>query len=366
MRRLLLIGVLAVAAALPAAAPGAACSPLNCAASGTAIGKGLLAARPNGFNGPASVIDLRSGKVKWRLPGGILVGHTLVEQSAAHEVTWHDAYTGKATGKARFPGTSDTFSLAGLSQDGTRAVLIRSTPDKTVVVVSRSGSSSFTLPDLNWDFDALSGDNLYLLHYEKVGYQVRVYHLDTQTLDPQPLKDPKGSSTIWGQAWERVASRDGRYLFTLYIGSDGGAMVHQLNLKTSAARCIDLPGSGSFNAATTWTMELSPNGRTLWAVSPGFGRVVGIDVDTRSVRVAFRFAHQSLMSSVPQSAVSAMSPDGARIAVGAAGRIFYVSLARRTVVERTQHKALALGYAPDATRLWVVGGDERITALPVL
>jgi hypothetical protein len=366
VKRLLLIGVLAVAAALPAAAPGAACSPLNCAASGTTIGRGLLAARPNGFNGVASVIDLTSGEVKWRLPSGILVGHTLVEQSASHEVTWHDAYTGQTTGKATFPGTGDTFSLAGLSQDGTRAVLMRSTPDRTVVVVSRSGSTSIKLPDLNWDFDALSGDNLYLLRYQKVGYQVRVYHLDTQTLDPQPLKDPKGSSTIWGAAWERVASRDGRYLFTLYVGPNGGAMVHQLNLKTSAARCIDLPGSGNFNAATTWAMELSPNGKTLWAVSPGFGRVVGIDVVKRTVRVAFRFKRDPQLSYTPQSAVSAMSPDGARIAVGAGGQIYYVSLAHHTVVEGPRHAALALGYAPDATTLWVVGKGEQVTALPAL
>ena len=366
VKRLLLIGVLACAALLPGAAPGAACSPLNCAASGASIGHGLLAVRPNGFNGVAQVIDLRTGTAKWRLPSGILVGHTLVEQSASHEVTWHDAYTGQTTGKATFPGTSDTFSLAGLSQDGTRAVLMRSTPDETVVVVSTSGSTSFTLPDQNWEFDALSGDTLYLLHYVRAGYEVRRYDLAAQRLDPKPLKDPKGSSTIWGSAWERVASPDGHYLFTLYVGSNGGAMVHQLNLKTSAARCIDLPGSGSFNSATTWAMELSPNGKTLWAVSPGFGRVVGIDVGTRTVRVAFRFRPMSADGSAPTSSVSAMSPDGARIAVGNGGRIFYVSLGHHTVVQGAPHSAIALGYAPDATTLWVVGRNERITALPAL
>jgi hypothetical protein len=367
MRRLLLTGLVAVAAALPGSAPGAACSPLDCAASGASIGNGLLAARPNGFRGAAQIVDLRSGAVKWRLPSGILAGHTLVEQSASHEVTWHDAYTGQTTGKATFPGTSDMFSLAGLSGDGKRAVLMRRTPDATVVVVSTSGSTSFTLPAGDWDFDALSGNTVYLLRYLPSGYEIRRYDLATKRLDPKPLKDPKGASTIWGSAWERVSSPGGRYLFTLYLGPDGGAMVHQLDLRTSAARCIDLPGSGSFGAGTTWAMELSPDGRTLWAVSPGFGRVVGIDTGTRKVRVAFRFKRVSFgVNTAPVSSVSAISPDGARIAVGTGGRIFYVSLAARTVVEGAPHAAIALGYAPDATTLWVVGKDERVTALTAL
>jgi len=366
VKRLLLIGLLAGAAALPGAAPGAACSPLDCAASGVAIGKGLLAVRPNGFNGPVSVVDLKTGKLRWRLPSGILVGHTLVEQSAAHEVTWHDAYTGAVTGRATFAGTTDTFSLAGLSQDGRRAVLIRRTPDTTVVVVSRSDSTSFQLPDKNWDVDALSGNALYLIHYLDRGYEVRRYDLGANALDARPLKDPKASSTIWGSAWERVSSRDGRYLFTLYLGPNGGAMVHQLDLRSSAARCIDLPGTGSFNAGTTWAMELSPNGKTLWAVSPGFGRVVGIDVARRVVRVAFRFRPGADLNGPPLSSVSAMSPDGAHMAVATGGTLLYVSLRDHTVVHGAPRTAIALGYAPGATRLWAVGKDERVSSLPAL
>ncbi|MFL5927312.1 MAG: WD40 repeat domain-containing protein [Gaiellaceae bacterium] len=364
MKRLLLIGLLLAAVGLPGAAPGAGCSPLDCAASGVAIGNGLLAVRPNGFNGVASILDLASGNVKWRLPAGILVGHTLVEQSAAHEVTWYDAYTGAATGRARFRGTTDTFSLAALSQDGRRAVLMRVAPDTTVAVVSRSGAQSFRLPDREWQVDALSGKTLYLIHYLHRGYEVRRYNLAANVLDPKPLKDPKGSSTIWGQAWERVSSPDGRYLFTLYLGPDGGAMVHQLDLRSAAARCIDLPGSGKFGAATTWALELAPDGKTLWAVSPGYGRVVGIDVASRVVRAAFRFRPQPASGDTPLSSVSAMSPDGTHMAVATGGKLLDVSLRSHTVVEAPQHAVIALGYAPDGTRLWIVGTDERVTALP--
>jgi hypothetical protein len=298
----------------------------------------------------------------------MLVGHTLVEQSQAdlQVLRWHDALTGKETGTATIKAAGP-FSLVGLSQDGTRAVLVNvSKQESTFVIVSQSDEQTLTLPGTQWGFDALSGNKLYLLKYLNSGYEIRLYDLASGRLAAKPLKDPKASSTIWGIAWERVASADGRYLFTLYVGGNGGAMVHQLDLKTSAARCIDLPGTGDFNSTTTWTMELSPNGKTLWAVNPGYGRVVGIDVGTRKVRTAFRFKKTALFANGPVASTSAISPDGSRIALAVAGKIFYVSLARRVVVKGVPHAAVALGYAPDGSRLWVVDKGEQVTALPAL
>ena len=110
------------------------------------------------------------------------------------------------------------------------------------------------------------------------GYQVRLVDLATGKLASSPLKDPHESGTIWGQPFSRLASPDGRFLFTLYLGSNGGAMMHELDLKAAKARCIDLPGTGDYGSASSWALSLAPDGRTLWAVSPGYGRVVGIDV----------------------------------------------------------------------------------------
>jgi hypothetical protein len=366
MKRLALIGFLVLAATLPGAAPGAGCSPLDCAASGVSVGNGYLAARPGGAHGPAQIVDLRTGEVKWRLPQGMLNGRTLVEQPESQKLVWHDALTGQQTGSATIKAAGP-FSLIGLSQDGSRAVLINvSKQESTFVVVSQSGEETLTLPGKQWGFDALSGNKLYLLKYLNSGYEIRLYDLASNQLAAKPLKDPKASSTIWGIAWERVASTDGRYLFTLYVGGNGGAMVHQLDLKTSAARCIDLPGTGDFNSTVTWAMELAPNGKTLWAVNPSYGRVVGIDVATKKARVAFRFKKTALYDNGPTASVSAISPDGSRIAVGTAGKIFYVSMAKRVVVNGVPHSAVALGYAPDGTTLWVVGKGEQVTALPAL
>lgn len=368
MKRLALISFLVLAAALPGAAPGAGCSPLDCAASGVSVGNGYLAARPGGAHGVAQIVDLRTGALKWSLPQGMLVGHTLVEQSQTdpQKLAWYDALTGKQTGAATIKAAGP-FSLVGLSQDGNRAVLVNlAKQDGRFVVVSQSDEQTFALQGKQWGFDALSGNKLYLLKYLTSGYEIRVYDLASGQLAEQPLKDPKASSTIWGMAWERATSPDGRYLFTLYVGGNGGAMVHQLDLKTSAARCIDLPGTGDFNATVTWAMELAPNGKTLWAVNPAYGRVVGIDVGTRKVRSSFSFKKTSLYDNGPTASVSAISPDGSRIAVGTAGKIFYVSMAHKVVVNGVPHAAVALGYAPDGTTLWVVGKGEQVTALPAL
>jgi hypothetical protein len=369
MKRLALIGFLVLAAALPGAAPGAGCSPLDCAASGVSVGNGYLAARPGGAHGPAQIVDLRTGAVKWRLPQGMLNGRTLVEQSQTEpqKLAWHDAITGKETGTATIKAAGP-FSLVGVSQEGRRGVLVNvSKQESTFAVVSPSDERVMTFPGKGWGFDALSGNKLYLLkNLNGGGYEIWLYDLASGKLATKPLKDPKASSTIWGFAWTRIASADGRYLFTLYVGGNGGAMVHQLDLKTSAARCIDLPGTGDFNSTTTWAMELAPNGKTLWAVNPGYGRVVGIDVGKRNVRVAFRFAKTSLFANGPAASTSTISPDGSRIALGVAGKIFYVAMAKKVVVKGVPHAAVALGYAPDGTTLWVVDKGEQVTALPAL
>jgi WD40 repeat protein len=367
MKRLILILLLA-AAVLPAAAPAAGCSPLNCASSGTALGHGLLAVRATGANGPVQVLDLRTGAYRWKLPSGLLQGHTLVTHPGAGQVRWIDALTGQQTRAATY--TSDVeVGLVGVSQDGSRAVLQgwdKAAKQTVVVVVGAGAQRTIRLPTQQWGFDALSSSRLYLLHYLKNGYEIRRYDLAAGKLLAEPLKDPKASSTIWGIPWSRVSSADGRYLFTLYVGSNGASMVHQLDLRTSTARCIDLPGTGDFASATTYALELSHDGRTLWAVSPGYGRVVGIDVRTKRVKVAFAFARGSSYSETPISSVSALSADGSRIAVGAGGELWFVQTATRTVVHAKPRSALALGFAPDGSKLWIAQKGDAVRPVPVV
>ena len=367
MKRLILILVLA-AAVLPASAPAAGCSPLNCASSGTALGHGLLAVRPTGATGPVDVVDLRTGAYRWKLPAGVFSGHTLVSRSATGELQWYDALTGAQTKTATV--TSEvTVGLVGLSQDGTQAVLqgYDKPAKQTVIVIAGAGpQKTIRLATDKWGFDALTTSSMYLLRYLSNGYQVRRYDLGSDTLLAKPLKDPHESSTIWGIPWSRVSSPNGRYLFTLYVGSNGASMVHQLDLRSSTARCIDLPGTGDFNSASSYAMELSHDGRTLWAVSPGYGRVAAIDVRTARVKIAFRFARGNGYTEAPTSSVSALSADGSQIAVGVGGELWFVQTGKRTVVRSKPRSALALGFAPDGSKLWAVQKGGAPVSVPVV
>jgi hypothetical protein len=350
MKRLALVLVFA-AAFLPGAAQGAACSPLNCAPSQFTLGGGALLGFRTAANAPVTVVDLRTGETRWSLPDGISNGNLLVHQAdqAGRKLVWYDASRGVRLYAVTF---TKNWRLVGVSQNGTRAVGLRLVKNGTdLVVASQQVKRTIHVPGRQWDFDALRGDNLFLIRYVQTGgYQVRLVHVGSGRLEAKPLKDPHESGTIWGSPFSRLSSADGRYLFTLYIGSNGGAMVHELNLKTAKARCIDLPGAGDYGSATSWAFTLSKDERTLWAVNPGYGRVVAIDVASRKVSSAFRIVLPLWNRGNGTSA--ALSPDGGHIAIADGETVAIVDLTARRVTKRDSAKAIALGYSPDGSQLW--------------
>jgi hypothetical protein len=317
----------------------------------------MLAVRGDVYK-PVRVLDLRSGRTLWRLPAGIVTRNTLVHADA-NLVTWFDAATGARRGDALLQ-QKGRYSLVGTSQDATRAVLSRTqTRSTTFAIVSRSAQRLVTLHGRNWEFDALNGRRLFLIRTLQYGYEVRLFDLASNTLQAQPLKDPDESALIQGIAFSRASSPDGRYLFTLYIDGNGNAMVHELDTFAGAAHCIDLPGSGDYGATITWAIVPGGND-TLWAVSAGYGRVVAIDTRSHVVRGSFGFRPATWTSN---AGVAALSPDGSGIAYTDAQHIWFVDLARKAVAGVRAHTAIALGYAPDGRRIWVVGRRSRVSAL---
>jgi hypothetical protein len=354
MKKLALASVLA-ALALPGAARSAGCSPLDCAPTGSSLGHGLYAVRPNGVLGAVVVDDVRTGHTRYQLPDGILGGHLLVHQEQGGDaLTWFDAYSGSVVANASAPGFGQQ-SLAGVSQDGRRAVLFHVVKGRSrfAIVAPRTRAATVTLPTANWGFDALAGSNLFLLRYKRNGYEVRRYDLAAHRLVAAPLKDPQGSSLIWGSAWDRVASPNGRYLFTLYIAPNGAAMVHELDVRHAIARCVDLPGTGDFNKGTSYVLQLAPGGRTLWAFSPGYGRAVSIDVAAARVRSAFSF--KAWAPNAPSATVAAISANGAKLAAAIGGKLWVMST-RDGTVSRRSARANALWFDPTGERLWVARG----------
>ena len=69
-----------------------------------------------------------------------------------------------------------------------------------------------------------------------------------------------------------------------------------------------------------------------------------------------------------KNASTTPAPTGAELTkpqyIAAADKIFNVSLPGRSVVQGKPMAAVALGYAPDATTLWVVRKGGQVTAVP--
>ena len=361
MKRLALV-LAALVLLLPAAARGDACSPLSCAPSQFELDHGTLLAVRGATTMPVRVLDLRTGKTKWKLPAGIVENGTLVAKQGPL-LAWYDLATGKRAGSLTL--ASGDWQLVGASQDGARAVLERAHGTSTdFAAVSRSAPEQLvTLPGRAWTFDALSGSNLFLIQTVSLGYYVRLVDLATGKLQQTPLKGPGENALISGIAFARASSVDGGTLFTLYIGSSGGAMIHELDLVHHQAICIGLPGVGSFAAATTWALVPDPDGRTLWAISPGYGRVAAIDIAAHRIRRQWEFNADGFNENAPGTA--AMSPDGEHFAVTDAQSVWFITLGSKLTVRKVAHVATAIGWAPDQSRLWVVGERSRVSSLPL-
>ena len=345
MTRLLLV-LAAAALLLPGAARAAACSPLNCAPSQFTLSNGTLVAYRHTALGPVTVADLRTGQKRFTVPGGFVGGHVLVHQ-AGTRLEWFDLRTGKLL---RSGTPFWTMRFAGVSADGSRAVGFREPNGSPTVVIGGASPTSWRqvpLPAGEWDFDALRGNNLFLIKYLKNGsYQVDFVDLSTDSPTAKLIKDPHESGTIWGSPFSRIASPDGRMLFTLYVAGNGAAMVHELNLAKPQARCIDLPGTGDYGAASSWAMALAPGPHpsTLWAVSPGYSKVVAINVGARKVSTAFGIdvGRWNLGSGTR----IALGRDGTEIAVADGKSIARIALGEQRVIDLELGNAVALGYAP--------------------
>ena len=361
MARLALL-LVAVALLLPAAARSDACSPLDCAPSQFPLAHGTMLAVRKSTTAPLRVIDLRTGATRWQLPSGIVEHGTLVHQQGSL-LSWFSLTTGARIGSAVLQSRG-AFELVGASQDGSQAVLENAQMRSTVFdVVSRGSVRAATLGPGHWSFDALRGSKLFLIQTVRFGYYVRLFDLAANRLETKPLKGPGENALISGIAFARASSVDGGTLFTLYIGSSGGAMIHELDLVHHKAICIGLPGVGSFAAATTWALVPDPDGRTLWAISPGYGRVAAIDIAAHRIRRQWEFNADGFNENAPGTA--AMSPDGEHFAVTDAQSVWFITLGSKLTVRKVAHVATAIGWAPDQSRLWVVGERSRVSSLPL-
>jgi hypothetical protein len=159
-------------------------------------------------------------------------------------------------GTFTIPAVAYDGTAGGLSADGRRLVLIeprvsfpRATTTLAIVDSSRLRVDRLVRLRGDFSFDAVSPDGrlAYLIQYtspsDPTRYDVRALRTVTGRLDPRRVVDPhERGEKMRGNPLARVASRDGRWAYTLYDGGAVGAtpFVHALDTTARTARCVDL------------------------------------------------------------------------------------------------------------------------------
>ena len=169
--------------------------------------------------------------------------------------------------------------LQSMNQKRSSVVVLRTRDLQVVQTISLKGSFAF---------DALSPNarTLYLIQHRSSDlqhYVVRAYDLSTQTLRPGRIADKAQKSWVM-QGWptSRVATFDGRWVYTLYTNPGGFPFVHALDTVRGVAHCVGMAWAGSQNPLYHYRLGINGSrlvvmrgdgsvyrtiDRTTWAVS---------------------------------------------------------------------------------------------------
>jgi hypothetical protein len=207
--------------------------------------------------------------------------------------------TGALTRWRTFPGS---WGIPLVTFDGTAEGLSRD--GKTLVIADwvqpsdspLRPSSSFRVYDAgslkkrmqftlrgDFSFDALSPDarTLYLIQHvsqqDVFKYLVRAYDLRTNRLLPRVIADTRQQGWIMrGLPMKRLASPNGRWVYTLYSQDGGTPFVHALDAARQNAVCIGIPWTGGQEPLARAVLALGDGKLTITAGGRRFA------IDTRT------------------------------------------------------------------------------------
>jgi hypothetical protein len=361
MKRLLpLLALLVLPAPTVALADG--CPPSTCGTTSSAVpGSRTLFVRPSGQQGPLQGFDLATGARRFMLPSGVLSadGRTFVSSARVKVPRSTVARFAARTGKLRSAtSVRGRWLVAGLSADGSRVVLVRHQRRGTDLDVA---GSRVRLRG-NYEFEALSpdGSRVFLIHWKKLGYELQQLSLATGRLSPTRLDEP--DEKMSGTAVSAVATRDGRWLLTLYAKADGTSFVHALDLRSGIAHCVDLPLKGDYGTVWATALTLSPDERRLYLASPLLGRVTTVDMRSLEVAGVVRFRPVNAMRYTfgigPSAAVS---PNGRMLAFVTARGLWFVDTAYGVIrgPKPLRTYVLGVGFTPDGKQAVAVAVRGR-------
>jgi hypothetical protein len=259
------------------------------------------------FNGKAHlrIREADSGKLVLRLATGTpspdwsrFYWLSQLQDSSQLNVT--DTQTGRVVAQTKMPTGLDFPVLGqgitgGISPNGKWLTLYRQTQQAGTLQSDFSvGPSDLSQPFKNvrlagdFSFDAISNDGaaLYLIQRldDQGRYQVRLYNLASSALWPGVIVDKREpNEPMYGIRGDSVAAADGRYIFTVYARPDG-PFIHALPLGLGFAWCVDLPNDepGAMESQFHWSLALSHDGSTLYAVNGATGSIAQVSVNDQS------------------------------------------------------------------------------------
>ena len=262
--------------------------------------------------GQIAVVDATTGRQLRQLP----LGTPTSDWSTIYSTTWND---GRTTLQATNPTTGrpvrqmtieGTYDLAGLTPSGSQLVL-QYVPSRAevetytkderwksrfLVLDGSLSESPFSVAlDGGLSFDAISPDGtaLYLVEdlpaLQPTEYRVRWYDIHRGALQPGAIADKSGSETISALRLSAVPSRNGTWLYSLYLDETKGPFVHALNLEQRVAVRVDLPAIdvADYEKQLLWALAMASDGTSLYAANGALGCVGAIDLaQLRVVRSA--------------------------------------------------------------------------------
>ena len=186
----------------------------------------------------------------------------------------YSTHTGKLT--RTYPLTG-AWQLTGISATGDWVALQRAETEILVLDAKRGMVAHRLRLRGSFRVEAVSaaGDFLFLQQdFVDGSYAVRGYDLAVGQLLPGSLGRKGETVRMQGDAGQIVASRDGRWLLTVYVETTRNtAFVHALNLIERTAICVPLPPCKRCGAED-WTIALADDGRTLRASNASGRRTV--------------------------------------------------------------------------------------------
>lgn len=243
-----------------------------------------------------------------------------------------------------------------LSPGSTTTHFIVIDTQKMHVVADQTLSGQFGLDAITAD-----GKTLYLIQsLPNMGfqvYQVRSFDLVRSVLDARIVAQ-RGETpgSMSGEAWTRVWSPDGAWLYTLYVESDGHAFIHALNLHARTTVCLDFPAiSSDVGLMAHFTLSVAPDGHTLYAVNAPLG--VAVEVGHLPVGT-MRLVHLGMRAGAPMRMqdAAAISADGRRVFVATGSGVWVVDTqslhVRKTWVSDQEIASVAI--SRDGQRLFAL------------